>query len=504
MRRSLLAALMLRIAGGLLLVVLVSLTGLVWLTVVVALSAMVVSAYLCRQLVERSLREITPGGPRVRYGDSTPEPMSSAEIAVRLAPFESFEWLVMAIEGMRAGQERLLGETAEERRKLELVLDSMQDIVVAVDGAGRIAWTNEGMRRLMASDSASVRRGHALVQTIREPEVLECARLALEERVVAERPAVPLVGGRLFAVSAAPMGERGAVLVLRDVTRIEKMERTQKEFVANVSHELRTPLTSIMGYVELLLDEERWENEASGEDGEISSESATPPNNTRIEFLDTILKSARRMERLTEDLLVMAKVDSGEQKLSPTRTWVSTVVEEAAMATSGLFKERGELEIGEVVEAEVLADMDAVLQVLGNLIENAINYGTRRGEEPRVSLAAQRHLGQAGFIEFSVRDFGTGIAMEHRERIFERFFRADKARSRATGGTGLGLSIARHLVEEQGGTIWVESDLGHGSCFCFTLPEVMVGVASGSLPTGFGEELEDSEAPEVVGDPLEP
>ncbi|SEG23272.1 two-component system, OmpR family, phosphate regulon sensor histidine kinase PhoR [Bryocella elongata] len=491
MRRSLLAALMLRIAAGTLLVVLSSFTGLIWLTIVVAIVSVLVLSVVCRQLVERSLREITPGRPRVLYGDSTPEPMSSAEIAARLAPYESFEPLVMAIESLRAGQERLLGETAEERRKLELVLDSMQDIVIAIDGAGRISWTNDGMRRLMASDSASVRRGHALVQTVREPEVLECARLALEERVVAERPAVPLVGGRLFAVSAAPMGERGAVLVLRDVTRIEKMERTQKEFVANVSHELRTPLTSVMGYVELLLDEERWESEAEEKYGGDVTETSGPPSSTRLEFLEAILKSARRMERLTEDLLVMAKVDSGEQKLNPMRTWASTLIEEAVMATSGLFMERGELEVGEVVEAEVMADMDAMLQVVGNLIENAINYGTRRGEEPRVRLAAQRSAGLSGFVEFSVQDFGMGIAMEHRERIFERFFRADKARSRATGGTGLGLSIARHLVEEQGGAIWVESDLGHGSRFCFTLPEVMVGTAAVSVSDAFMDESDE-------------
>jgi len=494
---------MLRIAAGTLLVVLASFTGLVWLTIVVGLACAALTAVLCRKLIERSLREITPGRPRVLYGDSTPEPMSSAEIAARLAPYESFEPLVMAIESLRAGQERLLGDTAEERRKLELVLDSMQDIVIAIDGGGRITWTNEGMRHLMASDSASVRRGHALVQTIREPEVLECARLALEEHVVAERPAVPLVGGRIFAVSAAPMGERGAVLVLRDVTRIEKMERTQKEFVANVSHELRTPLTSVMGYVELLLDEERWESEAEEKYGSETAETVGPPSSTRLEFLEAILKSARRMERLTEDLLVMAKVDSGEQKLKPMRTWASTLIEEAVVATSGLFMERGELEVGEVVEAEVMADMDAMLQVVGNLIENAINYGTRRGEEPRVRLEARRSDGLAGFVEFSVRDFGMGVAMEHRERIFERFFRADKARSRATGGTGLGLSIARHLVEEQGGTIWVESDLGHGSRFCFTLPEVMVGAASGATALSPGDDLEEHEGPEIA-DPLEP
>jgi two-component system phosphate regulon sensor histidine kinase PhoR len=472
MRRSLLAAFLLRILGGAMTVFAVSLAGRWWLTLLVALLVAIVLAASCRRLVERGVQPITPGSEGARYGDWFPRPLSSAEVAAAISPYDELEPLVMAIETQRAGHERRLAEADDERHKLELLLDSMQDLVVAVDASGRITWSNEGMRRLVAVDFGTVRRGHALVQTLRDPEVLECARLALEERVVAERPSVTLAAGRLFAVSAAPMRDGGAVLVLRDITRIEKMERTQKEFVANVSHELRTPLTSIMGYVELLLDEERWEQEAVGEAPAAATREAAPhAGNTRLEFLEAVLKSARRMERLTEDLLVMAKVDSGEQTMRPEPVWASMVVEEALIATSGLVKERGRIEVGEVAAAEVTADLDAVLQVLGNLIENAVHYGTRRGEQPQVIVAVERPERLPGFVEFSVRDFGMGIASEHRERIFERFFRADKARSRAAGGTGLGLSIARHLVEEQGGVIWVESDLGHGSRFCFTLPE---------------------------------
>ena len=167
----------------------------------------------------------------------------------------AFLWSLMTLrrrwELRQTQHERELDRViTEAQRKLELLLDSMQDSVVSVDAAGRVTWTNEPMRKLTA-----VRRGHALVQTIREPEILECMRIALEENSLAERASVPFGSGRSFNVEAAPMGEGGAVMVLREVTRVEQMERAQKEFVANVSHELRTPLIAIRGYVEILLED---------------------------------------------------------------------------------------------------------------------------------------------------------------------------------------------------------------------------------------------------------
>jgi two-component system phosphate regulon sensor histidine kinase PhoR len=473
MKRSLLAALGMRIAAAVAgAVVLVLLVPAWWMGLLAGLLAVGWAGLSCARVVERAVDSVMPPRMAVTLRDGE---VAATEAVLGPAAgrpsLEAFEALAEGIEAQRARLLRWQAETAENQRKLELLLDSMQDLVVAIDAAGRIAWTNEPMRLWMTAISGSVRRGHALVQTIREPEVLECVRLALEERKVAERPAVQFPAGKIFAVSAAPMAEGGAVVVLRDVTRVEKMERTQKEFVANVSHELRTPLTSIMGYVELLIDEGRWERELEGE-GE-----AAQGGGTGMEFLEAIQKSAYRMGRLTEDLLVMAKVDSGDQKLRPVPTPVATVIREAVDATSGLLKEDARLEMGEIVETEVLADMDAALQVLGNLIENALNYGVKpaaAGSAPegaRVVLAAERAEVSPGMVQFSVRDFGTGIASEHRERIFERFYRADKTRSRESGGTGLGLSIAKHLVEAHGGTIWVESDLGRGSRFCFTLPE---------------------------------
>jgi two-component system phosphate regulon sensor histidine kinase PhoR len=189
------------------------------------------------------------------------------------------------------------------------------------------------------------------------------------------------------------------------------------------------------------------------------------------EFLTTIHKNATRMNRLTEDLLVMARVESSEQKLHPAPVRADMLVRDAVQAMSGMVQdEEAVLEIGETTECEVFADQDAIVQVLSNLIENAIKYGrSRANERSRVIVSARPEMEG---VEFQVQDFGQGIASEHLSRIFERFYRVDKARSRESGGTGLGLAIARHVVQTQGGTIRVESELNSGSTFIFTLPRV--------------------------------
>ena len=380
--------------------------------------------------------------------------------------FNEHDRLAMMIHVAAEELQRSFAVSAERREKLEALLDSMQDAVTSIDSSGRIIWANKAMQRLVVDSFGSVRAGHSLVQTIRAPEVLDCVHEALETRTYSERKPVSLAPGRVFAVSASPMPEGGAVVILRDVTRIEQVERTQTEFVANVSHELRTPLTSIQGYVEMLLENEGAPLSAASEH----------------EFLQAILKSARRMARLTDDLLVLARVESGEQKLDPKPIAVAALIREAEAAVAGVVKEKGgTLEVSVTAEGDVVADADAVVQILSNLIENALNYGreqVRGSNGSRVQLTAERCPGIPQEIRFRVRDFGNGIAWEHLGRLFERFYRVDKARSRESGGTGLGLAIAKHLVESQRGRIWVESELGHGSSFYFTLPTQVSGVAA--------------------------
>jgi two-component system, OmpR family, phosphate regulon sensor histidine kinase PhoR len=373
-----------------------------------------------------------------------------------LQRYSDFDGLAGALAGASTKAQGALTRASESRRELEALLDSMQDAVVAVDEAGRIQWTNQTMQRLIpgASVAGAVRVGHALVQTIRDPEVLECVRAAIDDGTVCERRTTTLLPGRIFEINASPMPGGGAVVVLHDITRIEQVERAQRDFVANVSHELRTPLTSISGYVETLLDHE-------------------PLSAQAREFLSTILKNATRMNRLTEDLLTMARVESQEAPMVPRAVRGDVLVRDAVEAMRGLVQdEEAVLEVGDVTTAEVLADTDSVVQVLGNLIENGIKYGRGRNAPQSRVVVSARELPESGMVEFSVRDFGQGIGSEHLERIFERFYRVDKARSRESGGTGLGLAIARHVVEMQGGTIRAESEMNAGSNFLVTLPMV--------------------------------
>ena len=429
-----------------------------------ALALLAVMAFGMAQFVRKSLF------PLQALAEKIPDRTPALE-ELDLQRFSDFDGLAGAIAGASTKTQGALTMASESRHELEALLDSMQDAVVAVDAAGRIQWANQAMQRLMTGGTAvsSVRVGHALVQTVRDPEVLVCVRAALEEHVVCERRTTSLVPGRIFEVNASPMPAGGAVAVLHDMTRIEEVERAQRDFVANVSHELRTPLTSISGYVETLLDHEETLSQVARE------------------FLDTILKNATRMSRLTEDLLTMARVESREAVLHPRSVRADVLVRDAVAAMRGIVQDaEAELEIGMTTGAEVFVDTDSMVQVLGNLIENGIKYGQAKdaarsrvvvsarevwaqdGEEPEADTLG---LQGVGAVEFSVRDFGSGIASEHLTRIFERFYRVDKARSRESGGTGLGLAIARHMVEMQGGTIRAESELGVGSNFLVRLPK---------------------------------
>jgi two-component system phosphate regulon sensor histidine kinase PhoR len=430
-----------------------------WMAALVALPVALLVAAQMTHTVTRGIEALEPMAANVPdLRPPSPEP-----------PWRQMEPLSDALDASAAETIRRMAASTESRRKLEALLDSMRDAVTSVDAAGRIVWANQPMQRLIINSGGSVRAGHSLVQTIRAPEVLECVQAALDQGRLAERRSVSLPIGGIFAVSASPMLEGGAVVVLQDMTRIEQVERTQREFVANVSHELRTPLTSISGYVESLLEDER------------NGLFFTPHLR---EFLEAIHKSARRMGRLTDDLLAMARVDSGEQKLRPEPVEVGIVMREAEDAVAALVREKGgNLQIGDYPDAEVVADLDATVQVLSNLIENALNYGVPQGATGAVvelnaeivatlsrSAAGSPAMAAAQEVLFSVRDFGPGIPSEHLDRLFERFYRVDKTRSRESGGTGLGLSIARHIVEAHRGRMWVESELGRGSRFCFTLP----------------------------------
>jgi len=396
-------------------------------------------AFVATQSIGRRLMRITDFAERVAAGDLSAriQEESGDEIAHVASALDKTARKLE--EGFRALE--------NSRQTLETLLNSMQEAVIAVAEDGRVLWANQRMERLLPS---GVRLGAPLVQSVRDPEILASVQSALATRDVTTAHAAKIFSGRVFDLTAAPMPGGGAVAVLHDQTEIERVEKTRRDFIANVSHELRTPLTSIQGYAETLLD------------------SRSTPANLR-EFLEIIRKNASRMARLTEDLLVLARVESGEQKLNMQLTQPQELLDDAVQTFREVANGRGiELSVMNTASSAVLVDRDAIHQVFSNLIDNALKYVDAGGT---VLLGACES--EEG-VQFYVRDFGSGISSEHLPRLFERFYRVDKARSRESGGTGLGLAIAKHVVRAHAGTIRAESELNHGSTFHFTLPRQAV------------------------------
>jgi two-component system phosphate regulon sensor histidine kinase PhoR len=307
----------------------------------------------------------------------------------------------------------------------------------------KVRWANCAFGSILHQP---VRIGAPVIELLRHPDFLATLHAVLQSKRRGSTIVTSLSGRKSFSVTAEPLPDGGVVSVLHDISDIERVEKTRRDFIANVSHELRTPLTSIRGYAETLLEPE------------------SQLNDNARDFLQVIRRNAERMGRLTEDLLVLARVESGEEKLDLRPHSARQLLTEAASSMQEDARAvQVELSIEDIPDWSVLADNYAVQQVFGNLISNALRYA-QSGKKIVVG-AEQRESG----IEFFVRDFGPGIASEHLPRIFERFYRVDKARSRESGGTGLGLAIVKHIVLNHGGSVRVESAIGHGTTFFFLL-----------------------------------
>ncbi len=419
-----------------------------WSGVIALLVALPLAAWVAGRLSLR-LQSVMAFARRIADGDLTAR-LSHTE-KDELSPMET------ALNQTAERLGRNFAELESRRQELATMLDSMQEAVVALTPQGFVRWSNSVMQRVAGTQ---IHSGRPLVHSVRDPELLACVRGALERREVCFGRASSLAPGRVFEVNAAPLPSGGALVVLHDVTGIEAAQKSRREFVANVSHELRTPLTSIQGYVETLIED------------------PNPNPETTLEFLGVILKNASRMNRLTEDLLALASVESPDYKLTLQPARANVLVKDAIDSLGGIVVDSGvKLLSAGAPDAQVMADPDAMNQVFGNLIENSLKYASV-GKRIRVGARAL-----ASEVQFTVQDFGPGISSEHLERIFERFYRVDKARSRESGGTGLGLAIVKHIIQAHGGRIWAESVLGKGASFHFTLPLVQDSSAAAPSPT---------------------
>ncbi len=376
-------------------------------------------------------------------------PAIEAELPEERPP--EMQGLARAMKEMSQRVRQIVERANVELSRRETILACMAECVLTVDGNLKVIFCNDAFAQAFRI-RRPVGEGRALFEVVREPllrEILE--RVVRTGTAEKDRFQLPSAAGRWFEARALPIGDqprRGAVIVLHDVTDIERQEQVRKDFVADVSHELRTPLAAIRGYAETLLD-------GALEDTE---------NNRK--FVEVILSHAIRLNNIASDLLVISELDSNALPGAPAERVSVPEVIESAMHTveSGAALRGVRLINGNCAPCSVMGYRFRLEQVLVNLLDNAIKFN-----RPGGTVVIGCELVAEDQVQVTVCDTGIGIPSEDLKRIFERFYRVDKARSRPAGGTGLGLPIVKEVVERMGGSVSVESQLGKGTKFTILL-----------------------------------
>lgn len=392
----------------------------------------------------KPIRDLTTFAEEVAKGNFTKP--------VRVETSDELNYLAESLSNMAGRLSENILEISVEKNKIKAILASLVDGVIAVDLEGRIILMNHAAERMFKRKEKHA-LGKYILRLIRNTQVENLVDQVLKEGqpIVEELRLSPQVGP-ILKIQGTPITTQdksltGVVLVLRDVTKIRLLEQMRTEFVANVSHELKTPLTSIKGFVETLLD------------------GAMEDPKTSRRFLGIINEESNRLSRLIEDILSLARIEAPAYEFETEPTNFLAVVNKQKDLLSPMALEK-QIDLSVKVPENlprVLIDSDPLEQVIVNLLENAIKYTPAGGSVELEVLPEEDHL------LVQIKDTGIGIPKEAIPRLFERFYRVDKARSRDVGGTGLGLSIVKHILEKHGERIWVESELGEGSIFTFTL-----------------------------------
>lgn len=404
------------------------------------------------RLLARRLERLAAFSRRIAVGDFRPLPPDPQEDELGL--------LAKTMNETAARLEETVRTLSSERNQSSAILRSMVEGVAVIDTQERLVFYNRAFSDILILPESG-QEGMAIIEVVRNTTLLNLIRRALRgEEGLQSDIITGIVQPRCFAVTAAPVKRQigqadaekerpsGAVVVLHDVTELRRLERVRQDFVANVSHEFKTPLTAIQGFAETLL----------------AGALEDPGNNRR--FLEIIRNHAERLARLTDDLLKLARIEAGKLELEFLPMNLAELI--AGCAETTLLK-ADHKQIALEIEVPpglpvVYGDASLLREVLQNLLDNAIQY-TAAGGRIRVSATVR-----AREAVVTVSDTGIGIPLVDQERIFERFYRVDVARSREAGGTGLGLSIAKHIVDAHRGHIWVESQVGRGSDFSFSIP----------------------------------
>jgi two-component system phosphate regulon sensor histidine kinase PhoR len=419
------------------------------LTLLLAFGATILISYLLARQLEAPLRRMIKAAEAIGSGDYGNR--------IRISPGQEFSPLSHAINNMAKSIEKQIHTITEQKQQLEAVLNGMAEGVMVLDSRGRIRTVNPALARIIPHPPASI--GRRPLEVILSSELQRACDQVLagsdEVQVQPYNLEISLGERQAFDVNIVQLrdhqGGMGAIVVFHDITQLKRLEKIRQDFVANVSHELRTPLTSIKGYAETLL---------AGR-----SES---PDSTR-DFLQIILKHANQMSKMVDDLLQLARLEARQQLSQPVAVDAATAINSAWKAC-GSLAEAKEVRLEKLLPEEqilVRADSEQLEQVFRNLLENAVKYGPSGG-----TVKVSCNFGPEGAV-FQVRDEGPGIPSQAQPRIFERFYRVEKNRANQEGSTGLGLAICRHIIQNHGGEIWVESPPqgeAEGSAFFFTLP----------------------------------
>jgi two-component system phosphate regulon sensor histidine kinase PhoR len=407
----------------------------------IALLGTIFLSYLLSKRLVAPLIQMTEAAETIARGDFRHR--------VRIRSGDEIEALGEALNRMAEDLQRKIQDLSDDRVKTVAILSGMVEGVLVLDQKGRIVLTNASFEKMfgLSGDPWIGRyhyerlRHHPLNALIKE--VIQTGKpLSQEVRLdTAHRPHLQV------QASVTEQTPRSVVLVFHDITEIKRLERMRKDFVANVSHELRTPLAAIQGYLETLVD-----------GGLENREEAR-------EFLAILQKHTDRMTNIVRDLLQLSRIESGLDPIRPARIDLREAVDRNLLLLKPLAEKKGQtFTVSVLSDLSLQADPEKLNQVLINLLDNAIKYTPEGG-----GIAVTASEG-GGAVQIEIRDSGIGIPREDLSRIFERFYRVDRTRSRELGGTGLGLSIVKHIVEAHGGKITVESELGKGSRFILTFP----------------------------------
>ncbi len=415
----------------------------IFIASLIALALVGVIGFFLSRYLSRPLQDMAEATRRIACGD----------FSRRLHPASRDELGSLAenINGMAASLQKQFSELETEKKQLRTILDGMVEGVMVTDDQGEIVLINPALRSLLQIQTDPV--GKRVLECCRNQALHELVNHVLQRSEAEEGEMTLQLGSdeKNLLAHCAPLatseGFQGTVSVFYDVTRLRKLELVRKEFVANVSHELKTPLTNILGYAETL-------GRGALSDGESS-----------VRFVAKIENNAVQLKNLVEDILQLSAIESGRVEMKKIAVVVQDVVESIRNSMEDPLKTRQLSLVNEIPRTlSIEADPSALRQILVNLIDNAIKYTLDGG---RITVASEE---KDGAVRIFVKDTGIGISEKDLPHVFERFYRVDKARSRQMGGTGLGLAIVKHLVQVHGGEVGVESEVGKGTRFFFSLP----------------------------------